>query len=138
MQPGIAALSATQVNSQQEQFLNLKTYPARLKVEEAAWYLGFSAHEIPILMAEGLLKPLGHPPVTGTKYFATAALDELRKDLKWLARASDCIVQYWRSRNEKKAAHDEETHSAPNGNPVSQPPAPAISRSFRRPANAVG
>jgi hypothetical protein len=38
------------MNSQQEQFLNLKTHPARLKVEEAAWYLGFSPHEIPILM----------------------------------------------------------------------------------------
>src|SRR5687767_5416799 len=50
------------MNSQQEQFLNLKTHPARLKVEEAAWYLGFAAHEITILMSEGLLKPLGHPP----------------------------------------------------------------------------
>lgn len=70
------------MNSQQEQFLNLKTHPARMKVEEAAWFLGFSPHEIPILMADGLLKPLGRPPTTGTKYFSTAELAELRKDAK--------------------------------------------------------
>lgn len=106
------------MNSQQEQFLNLRTHPARLKVEETAWYLGFSPHEIPILMAEGLLKPLGRPPTTGVKYFSTVALDELRRDTKWLARASDCIVQYWKSRNEKKAAHREEEHDAPRGEDV--------------------
>jgi hypothetical protein len=104
------------MKSQQEQFLNLSTRPARLKVEEAAWYLGFSPHEIPILMAEGLLKPLGRPPATGTKYFSTAALEELRKDEKWLARASDCIVEYWRVRNDRKTAHRKEAHDAPDGN----------------------
>jgi hypothetical protein len=44
-----------------EHFLNLKNHSARVTAEEAGWILGFSAHEIPILMAEGLLKPLGHP-----------------------------------------------------------------------------
>jgi len=41
-----------------ERFLNLKTPPGRLTVEQAAWFLGFSAHEIPILMAKRLLKPV--------------------------------------------------------------------------------
>lgn len=45
-----------------EQFLYLMMAPARLTVEEAAWLLGFSPHEIPILVAKGLLKPLGCPP----------------------------------------------------------------------------
>jgi hypothetical protein len=101
------------MNSQQEQFLNLKTHPARLKSEEAAWYLGFAPHEITILMAEGLLRPLGHPPATGVKYFSAVALEELRRDQKWLARASDCLVQYWKERNEKKAAHRGPGHDAP-------------------------
>lgn len=104
------------MNSQQEQFLNLRTHPARLRVEETAWYLGFSPHEIPILMTEGLLKPLGRPPTTGTKYFSTVALEELRKDAKWLARASDCVVEYWRIRNDRKTAHREEAHDAPRNN----------------------
>lgn len=102
------------MNSQQEQFLNLKTLPARLKAEEAAWYLGFASHEITILMSEGLLKPLGRPPATGVKYFSALALEELRRDQKWLARASDCVVQYWKERNEKKAAHRGPSHDAPH------------------------
>lgn len=101
------------MNSAQEQFLNLKVLPARLRVEEVAWYLGFAPHEITILMAEGVLKPLGHPPTTGVKHFSAVALEELRRDQKWLARASDCIVQYWKSRNEKKTAQRGPSHSAP-------------------------
>src|SRR5437899_6283441 len=114
------------MNSQQEQFMNLKAHPARLKVEETAWYLGFSPHEIPILMVEGLLKPLGRPPTTGTKYFSIAALEELRKDAKWLARASDCIVEYWRDRNEKKkTTHRETTPDASSDrNGFKSPPEP--------------
>jgi len=103
------------MNSAQEQFLNLKTLPARIKVEEVAWYLGFAAHEITILMAEGHLKPLGRPPTTGVKYFSAVAVEELRRDQKWLARASDCVVQYWKERNEKKAAHREPSHDGPRG-----------------------
>jgi hypothetical protein len=101
------------MNSAQEQFLNLKTLPARIKAEEIAWYLGFAPHEITILMAEGLLKPLGHPPIAGVKYFSAVALEELRRDEKWLARASDCIVRYWKERNEKKTAHRGPGHDAP-------------------------
>ena len=101
------------MNSTQEQFLNLKTLPARIKVEEVGWYLGFAPHEITILMSEGLLKPLGHPPTTGVKHFSSVVLEELRRDPKWLARASDCVVHYWKSRNEKKTAHRGASPSAP-------------------------
>jgi hypothetical protein len=102
------------MDQRREKFLNLKIAPARLNVDEAAWYLGFSPHEIPILMAKGLLKPLGRPPASGTKYFATSELDAVRNDTKWLAKASDCIVEYWRSRNEKKhTAHAEKKSDAP-------------------------
>ena len=105
------------MNSQQEQFLNLKTHPARVKAEEAAWLLGFSSHEIPLLVSKGLLKPLGNPPVTGTKFFATTTLEELRRDAKWLAKASDCIVAYWRMLNRnRKAARPNGVSAAPSGN----------------------
>lgn len=104
------------MNSQHEQFLNLKTFPARLRVEEAALLLGFSVHEIPILAAHGLIKPLGHPPLTGVKYFASVVLEELRKDEKWLAKASDCIVEYWRNVNDKRnSARNKSTCAAPIG-----------------------
>jgi len=70
--------------------------------EEAAWYLGFVAHDIPILVSVGLLKPLGHPPASGVKFFATAKLQELRNDVAWLARASDAICKHWQAKNARQ------------------------------------
>jgi hypothetical protein len=83
-----------------EQFLNLKTHPARLKAEEAAWFLGFSPHEIPFLVSDGILKPLGHPVQNAPKFFALVALEELRRDAKWLGKASEAICQHWRDRKQ--------------------------------------
>ena len=76
--------------------------PARLTATQTAWFLGFKPHEIPVLVATGLLKPLGHPPRNGTKFFATEILDQLRRDEKWLARASDAICNYWRQKNDRR------------------------------------
>jgi hypothetical protein len=87
---------------QQTEFLSWKVSPARLSALQAAWFLGFEAHEVPILIAAGLLKPLGHPARNSTKFFATEALAQLRHDEKWLARATDAIGEYWRQRNARK------------------------------------
>ena len=87
-------------------------------------------------MSEGLLKPLGHPPLTGVKYFATSHLEELRRDMKWLARASDCIVNYWKVRNEMKTAHRGTPHDAPGEEAVTPPPTPWRSRPARSPVAA--
>jgi hypothetical protein len=57
---------------------------------------------MPILAANGLLKPLGHPPISGVKCYSVATLEELRKDKKRLARASDCVVEYWQGFNHKR------------------------------------
>jgi hypothetical protein len=92
------------VNSDKEQFLSLKMPPARLNAEQAAWYLGFSAHEIPILVSEGLLKPLGHPAKNAPKFFALTILEELRRDVKWLAKACDAISEHWKYRNHRDSA----------------------------------
>lgn len=90
------------MNSQQEQFLNLKTHPERLSAEQAAWLLGFSAHEIPILVTKNLLKPLGHPAANGAKYFLMATLEDLRRDEKWHGKAADAIMGFWREKNRRK------------------------------------
>jgi hypothetical protein len=87
------------MNPERKDFLNVRMPPARVVVEEAAWILGFAPHDIPVLVSAGLLKPLGHPPISGTKFFATATLQKLRDDLKWLARASDAIVRHWQTKN---------------------------------------
>jgi hypothetical protein len=92
------------MNTERKDFLSvMRLPPARLDVQETAWYLGFAAHDVPVLVAAGLLKPLGHPPPNGVKYFAAATLTQLRDDPQWLARASDAIVRHWQSKNAAKS-----------------------------------
>ncbi len=90
------------MNQEIERFLNLAHLPARVTTEQAAGLLGFSPHEIPILTARGLLKPLGHPAPNAPKYFLTEAIKELRRDEKWMGKASDAISEYWRIKNNRK------------------------------------
>jgi|SRR6516164_7336336 hypothetical protein len=95
--------------AEQTEFLSWKIAPARLNATQTAWFLGFETHQIPILVAAGLLKPLGHPPRNGTKFFATETLEQLRRDEKWLARASDAICAHWRESNARKANNGHKT-----------------------------
>jgi hypothetical protein len=97
------------MSSQQLQFLNLRNLPARLTAEEAAWFLGFATHAIPILVAAGLLKPLGQPAPNASKHFATATLCELKQDAHWLFRASKEIMQFWRTKNGRKSSQSVST-----------------------------
>ena len=90
------------MNEDIERLLNLRNPPQRLTAEEAAGRLGLSPHEIPILVARGLLKPLGHPAPNGPKHFLTATLDDLRRDEKWHGKVSDALQEYWRSKNARK------------------------------------
>ncbi len=92
------------ITGQQTEFLSWKIVPARLAATQTAWFLGFKPEEITLLVAAGLLKPLGHPPRNSTKFFATETLEQLRRDEKWLARASDAICAYWRESNARKRA----------------------------------
>lgn len=85
-------------------FLSLANLPARLNVTETAWLLGFAEHDLPILITAGLLKPLGRPASNGSKYFATAELMNLRTDVRWLAKASDATVNYWKRKNTRRKA----------------------------------
>jgi hypothetical protein len=85
-----------------ERFLNLRTPPGRLTREQTAWFLGFTPEEITMLIARGLLKPLGHPAHNGQKYFLAKMLEDLRRDEKWFGKASDAIVEYWRHKNGRK------------------------------------
>lgn len=117
------------MNTEDEQFLNLKTLPARVRVEEAALLLGFSIREMPILAAAGLLKPLGHPPITGVKYYAVKMIEELRRDEKWLARASDYIVAYWQNMNAKRKN---------GGKRIENRNQPRIPENFKRKVNLAG
>jgi hypothetical protein len=69
------------MSDDQHQFLSLLgQLPARLTVEQAAWVLNCQPHDVPILVAARLLKPLGNPPPNGIKYFAVLEVLESTKD----------------------------------------------------------
>ena len=87
------------MNQEKRDFLTLPVPPARLTITETSWLLGFTEQDITVLVSAGLLKPLGHPPQSGSKYFATAELQILRSDTRWLAKASDAIVSFWKKKN---------------------------------------
>lgn len=90
------------MKAETKEFLGLLLRPSRVTMQQAAWLLGFGETDIPILIAKGLLRPLGHPPHNGQKFFLTATLDDLRRNEKWFGRASDAIVDYWRHKNSRK------------------------------------
>lgn len=80
-------------------FLNLRNFPARFSVQETAWYLGYEAAAIPILVARRMLAPLGNPPPNAMKHFHMAELEELRRDKRWFVRAEDALYHHWQSKN---------------------------------------
>lgn len=87
----------------QQRFLTLLgRLPVRLTAEETAWVLNCQPHDIPVLVAARLIKPLGNPPPNGIKFFATAELLEASKDSNWLARMSAAIYQHWRKKNARQ------------------------------------
>jgi|SRR5208282_5360452 len=99
------------MQQEMERFLNLKNPPERLTAEQAAWMLGFSPHEIPILVAKNLLKPLGHPASNSPKHFLAATLEDLRRDEKWHSKAADAVMEHWRYKNGRKQDSTDSQHS---------------------------
>lgn len=92
----------------QHRFLSLLgQLPARLTAEQAAWVLNCQAHDVSVLVAARLLKPLGNPAPNGVKYFATREVLELANDPKWLHRVTVAIYHHWRERNARKKMDQE-------------------------------
>ena len=84
------------------EFLTLPQKPARLAGWETATLLGVEDNHVTILVSRKLLRPLGHPPANGPKFFARDYVLALAADEKWLARASDALVEHWANRNRKQ------------------------------------
>lgn len=105
------------MSEQQDRFLALLGHPpARLTVEQAAWVLNCQTHDIPVLVAARLLRPLGAPPPNGTKYFSTAEILEAIKDRSWLAKMTNTVCQHWQKKNaQKKSRFLAEAQSGSSG-----------------------
>lgn len=88
------------MKDEQRQFLVLLGRPpARLTAEQVGWTLNFNDHDIPVLVAAGLLRPLGQPPANAVKFFAEVEIRKLAGDPDWLARATNAIHRHWQKRN---------------------------------------
>jgi hypothetical protein len=87
---------------QQRFLLLLGQLPARLTAEQAAWVLNCQPHDVPILVAAKLLKPLGNPPANSVKFFAALEVLEQARDRTWLARMTNALNQHWYHKNAAK------------------------------------
>ncbi len=67
---------------------------------------GFAESDIPILIARGLLKPLGKPAPNAPKYFARAEIERFCQDVDALNQATRCVSQYWKRRRERQTTGD--------------------------------
>jgi hypothetical protein len=91
------------MSEEQHKFLRLLgQWPARLTAEQAAWVLNCQAHDVPILVAARLLKPLGNPSPYNVKFFAALELLEQVKDRTWLAKITNALNQHWQNKNAAK------------------------------------
>jgi hypothetical protein len=91
------------MREEQHQFLRLLGHlPARLTAEQVAWVLNCQPHDVPVLVAARLLKPLGNPSPYSVKYFAVFELLEQTKDRTWLAKVTNALNQHWHTKNAAK------------------------------------
>jgi hypothetical protein len=74
---------------------NVPRLPGRLTAEQAAALLGFELHDIPVLVRDGLLKPLGSPKPSAPKKFATVDIEEKIRDVQWLSKATKTVSAEW-------------------------------------------
>jgi len=85
-----------------ESLFNVRRLPARLDTDQTAHLLGLQKHDIPVLIKEGLLKPLGKPKPNAPKWFSAKAIQALAENEEWLSKATDKISKAWFNRNQHK------------------------------------
>ena len=91
------------MKEEQQNFLRLLgQLPPRLTAEQTAWVLNCQPHDVPVLVAARLLKPLGNPPPNSVKYFAALEVVEQAKDRAWLAKVTNTLNQHWQKKNAAK------------------------------------
>jgi hypothetical protein len=78
------------------------TIPGRVDADKTAEILGFEAHDLPVLVNNGLLQPLGKPAANARKYFAAVRILELAEDSAWLNKATRILYQHWQEKNAKR------------------------------------
>lgn len=110
----------------QHRFLSLLgQVPARLTVEQTAWVLNCQPHDIPVLVAARLLKPLGTPQPNSVKYFAATEILEISKNPAWLSKLTVTLSRHWQKKNGRGAEPVEFRSSAASDARANPPQAAA-------------
>ena len=91
------------MSEEQNRFLALLgQLPVRLRAEEVAWVMNCQPHDVPVLVAARLLKPLGNPSPNSVKFFATSELLNQVKDRAWLVKVTNALNQHWNAKNGRR------------------------------------
>jgi len=69
---------------------------ARIDVAQTAKLLGMAEHDIPILVSQGMLRPLGEPAQNSTKWFSAIEVIGLAADRPWLDKATKKLSNHWK------------------------------------------
>ena len=77
-------------------------HPARLTASKTAKLLGFAGHDVPVLVASGLLKPLGNPSPNSPKFFALVEVLAQAADRDWLNKATRTLSKHWQKKNDEQ------------------------------------
>ncbi len=113
------------MKEEQHQFLRLLgQLPARLTAEQVAWVINCQPHDVPILVAARLLKPLGNPATNAVKFFATSKVLQSSKDKAWLVKVTNTVNRHWQMNNASKKGRSRD--GVHNGHAVSDGQASAV------------
>lgn len=89
-------------------FMSLRRLPARLTAEQAAWLLGCQPEQMSLLVAKKVIKYLGKPVQSATKYFALSAVQAVADNPKKMDEISDILYRYWQEKNSRRKKGFEE------------------------------
>jgi hypothetical protein len=87
------------LNNEITNLLRTPRLPGRLNTSQTAAVLGFSDHDLPILVLKKLLRPLGKPVLNSTKYYAAREMESLASDVAWLSKATQTLSDHWSQKN---------------------------------------
>jgi hypothetical protein len=97
-----------------ERYLNMRHLPARMTSEEVAKFFRMAPHDIPVLVANGLLTPLGEPLQSSVKYFATVVIKDLCENVDWLHEATKVLQGHWVAKNARRSNNSSQPEKAPS------------------------
>ncbi len=95
--------------------LNVRRLQGRLNMRQTAALLNCGEHDIPVLVSQGLLTPLGRPPANAMKYFAPTEVLELAGDRERMGQICDALYEHWRAKNAAKSNQSPKRRSSSNG-----------------------